>query len=202
MKALLLLSGGIDSPVAGFLVKDKAEITCLHFSSEKITGTQSIEKSRKLAEKLKSKFFVIDFSDALQEIVKKTERKYYFVLMKRLMLKTAEKICETNDFDLIVTGENLGQVSSQTLENLVSISFDVKVPIIRPLLGMDKQEIVDLAKQNKTYELSIGPETCDALGPDKPATKSIKEKIIEEEKKADFSKLIKELLSDFKKQIK
>jgi len=200
MKGLLLLSGGIDSPVAGFLVKDKAELVCLHFSSEKIVGKESIEKSKKLAEKLNSNLIVIDFSDALQEIVKKTERKFYFVLMKRLMLKTAEKICEKYNFDFIVSGENLGQVSSQTLENLVSISFSIKKPIIRPLLCFDKEEIIDLARELDTFELSVGPEMCDALGPKHPATKSIKSKIIEEEKKADFNKLIKKLVSVFEKQ--
>lgn len=202
MKALLLLSGGIDSPVAGFLVKEKAEISCLHFSSTKVTGTESIEKSRKLAEKLNSKIFVIDYSDELQQIVNKTTRKFYFILMKRLMLKTAEKICEKHKFDLIVTGENLGQVSSQTLENLVSISFGLKIPVLRPLLGLDKQEIIDLAKKLDTYELSIGKETCDVLGPKKPATKSIQKKVLEEEKKANFSELTEKLLSEFEKQIK
>ncbi|MBU2100975.1 7-cyano-7-deazaguanine synthase, partial [Candidatus Micrarchaeota archaeon] len=177
MKGLLLLSGGIDSPVAGILAGKKAEITALHFSSEKITGKQAKEKAEKLAELIKAKaFFSVDFSEELEKIVNSTERKFYFILMKRLMLKTAEKICEKNNFDFILTGENLGQVSSQTLDNLVSISFDVKKPIIRPLLSFDKQEIVDLAKNYGTYELSIGKETCDALGPNKPATRSIKEK--------------------------
>ena len=201
MKSFLLLSGGIDSPVAGFIIKDKTEITCLHFSSVKITGKQSVEKSEKLAEKLNSRFISIDFSDALQQIVNKTERKFYFILMKRLMLKTAEKICEKHKFDLIVTGENLGQVSSQTLENLVSISFGLKIPVIRPLLGMDKQEIIDLAKKLDTYNLSVGPETCDALGPDKPATKSLQKKVLEEELKAGLNDLTEKLFIEFEKQI-
>ncbi len=199
MKGLLLLSGGIDSPVAGFMAKNKAEIVCLHFSSKKITGVNSIEKSKKIAEKMNSKLVSIDFSFALQEIVNKTNRKYYFILMKRLMLKTAEKICEKNNFDFIITGENLGQVSSQTLENLVSISFGLKKPVLRPLLGLDKQEIIDLAKKLGTYDISIGPETCDVLGPKKPATKSFKQKVLEEEKKAGFSKLINFLVLEFKK---
>lgn len=197
MKGLLLLSGGIDSPVAGFLARDKIEISCLHFSSEKIVGRESINKTVKLAEKLNSKLFVIDFSFALQEIVNKTDRKFYFVLMKRLIIKTAEKICKKKGFDFIVTGENLGQVSSQTLDNLVSISFGVDIPIVRPLLAFDKQEIVDLAKELGTYDLSVGKEMCDALGPKHPATKSFHLKVLEEEKKAGFDELIQKLVSDF-----
>ncbi len=201
MKALLLLSGGIDSPVAGFLTKEKNELYCLHFSSEKITGSQPTEKAKALAEKLQAKsFFVLDYSDALEQIVNSTERKYYFVLMKRLMIKTAEKICEKEKFDFIVTGENLGQVSSQTLDNLVSISFEIKKPVLRPLLSFDKQEIVDLAKSFGSYDLSIGPETCDALGPKHPATKSFQKIVSEEEKKANFTELIENLLKKFEKQ--
>ncbi|MFH1663763.1 MAG: 7-cyano-7-deazaguanine synthase [archaeon] len=202
MKALLLLSGGIDSPVAGFLAKQKAEVFCLHFSSVKITGTAAKEKSKKIAEKLGAEFFCIDFSDALQEIVKKTDRKLYFVLMKRLMLKTAERICEKKGFDLIVTGENLGQVSSQTLQNLVSISFGVKKPVARPLLCFDKQEIIDLSKKLGFYELSSGPETCDVLGPKHPATKSFQAMVSAEEKKAGFEEITEKLLLSFEKQTK
>ncbi len=199
MKGLLLLSGGIDSPVAGFLVKNKTEISCLHFSSEKIVGRESINKSEKLAEKLNSKLLVIDFSFALQEIVNKTDRKFYFVLMKRLIIKTAEKICEKKGFDFIVTGENLGQVSSQTLDNLVSISFGINIPVVRPLLAFDKQEIIDLAKEFNTYKLSVGPEMCDVLGPKHPATKSFHLKVLEEEKKAGFDELIERLVSILEK---
>ncbi len=202
MKALLLLSGGIDSPVAGFLAKEKNELYCLHFSSTKITGAQSIEKSKKAAEKLNSELFVLDYSDALEKIVQKTKRKFYFVLMKRLMLKVAEKICEKRKFDFIVTGENIGQVSSQTLSNLVSISFGIKKPVLRPLLCFDKQEIIDLSKKLGFYEFSVGPETCDALGPEKPATKSIQFRVSEEEEKAEFTELIQNLFLQFEKQTK
>jgi len=117
--------------------------------------------------------------------------------MKKLLLRTAEKICERKGFDFIITGENLGQVSSQTLENLVSISFGIKKPVVRPLLCFDKQEIIDLSKKFGFYAISVGPETCDVLGPRHPATKSVQLKVLEEEKKADFGKIIEKLLSGF-----
>jgi thiamine biosynthesis protein ThiI len=199
MKGLLLLSGGIDSAVAGFLVKEKASLYCLHYSMEKVAGQDSINKARNIAAKLNSVLFVLDLSLPLQEIVNKTERKYYFVLVKRLMLKVAEGICKKKNFDFIVTGENIGQVSSQTLSNLVSISFKIEKPIVRPLLSLDKQEIIDLAKSFGTYDLSVGPEMCDILGPKKPATKSLELKLIEEEKKLEINKITKKLVADFLK---
>ncbi|MFH8080649.1 MAG: 7-cyano-7-deazaguanine synthase [Candidatus Aenigmatarchaeota archaeon] len=185
MKAIALLSGGIDSPVAAWMVKRLGvELLALHFSSEKFTGKEPEEKARKIANFLGiKKFICIDASEDFERIATKCNRKYYFVLMKRYMMRKAEEIAKSEGCDFIVTGESLGQVSSQTLSNLISITKAISIPIVRPLLTMDKQEIIDLAKKIGTFEISIGPEFCDLLGPKHPATKSKHEDLLEEEEK-------------------
>ncbi len=195
MKGLLLISGGIDSPVAGHLMKtENYKITPLHFSSSSIVGKEPEDKSIAASKKLGFKeIFLVDISEMLKDIAKNCNRKYYFVLMKRLMYKLAEKISEKENFDYIVTGENLGQVSSQTLQNLLTINKSVKIPIIRPLVAYDKMEIVDLAKEIETFEISKGPEMCDVLGPKHPSTQSKEEDILNEEKKIDIKKYLKNI---------
>ncbi len=199
LKGLLLLSGGFDSAAAGYLAKESgAEIFAIHFSFEPIVSGEAEKKAEKLSEIIGAKkFFSVKIGKALEKIANDCEHRFYFILMKRLMLKTAEKIAIKKGFDFIITGENLGQVSSQTLSNLSAIEQAVSIPVIRPLLGFDKIEIIDFAKKIGTYEISCGPEMCDILGPKKPATRCSLEKILEEEKKLDEEKLIAELLKDF-----
>lgn len=182
---ILLLSGGIDSAVAArFALDEGHSLVALHFATKKITGLESLEKSKKLAKMLGLKrLFVCEASDQFAEIARTCEHRYYFVLMKRLMLKTAQRLAATENCEFIVTGESLGQVSSQTLYNLSVIDLATKLPVLRPLLGFDKQQIVDLAKKIGTLETSTGKEMCDALGPPKPATKSELAPVLVEEKK-------------------
>ncbi len=184
-KGILLLSGGIDSAVAAsFALDSKQELISLHFVTEKITGKESLEKAKKLCKILKlKKLYSVEASNAFAEISKKCDHKYYFVLMKRLMLKTAQKLAQKHKCTFILTGESLGQVSSQTLSNLSTIDQASTIPVLRPLLGFDKQEIMDYAQKIGTFEASTGKEMCDALGPPHPATKSSVETILEEEKK-------------------
>jgi len=199
LKGLLLLSGGFDSAVAGYLAKESGiELHAVHFSFEPIVSNEAGKKAEKLSQLIGAEsFFPIKIGKALEKIANDCEHRFYFVLMKRLMLKTAEKLCKKKGFDFIITGENLGQVSSQTLSNLSAIEQAVSIPVIRPLLGFDKIEIIDFAKKIGTYETSCGPEMCDILGPKKPATRCSLEKILEEEKKLDEENLITELLKDF-----
>jgi thiamine biosynthesis protein ThiI len=185
MKGLLLISGGIDSPVAGhFMQQVGVELEAVHFSSEPFTDDTPEKKSRELCKILGiENLHVVNISKQLKEMVDKCNRKYYFVLAKREMLRQAEKIAKERKCQFLVTGENLAQVSSQTLSNLVTIDRAVGIPVFRPLLGFDKVEIVNIAEEIGTYESSKGPEFCDVLGPKRPATKSTEEKILEEEKK-------------------
>jgi|SRR3989338_3198730 len=183
MKGLLLLSGGFDSPVAGYLMKKQSvEVLAVHFSSKLVTDEESEKKSRQLAEKLGfKKFFVVDISQQLIKISKEANHRLYFVLMKRLMYRLAEKIAERERCDFLITGENLAQVSSQTLQNLSVIDKSVKMTVMRPLLGLDKEEIIKISREINTFEISKGPEHCDALGPAHPITKAKLEEVLKEE---------------------
>ena len=174
MKALLLLSGGFDSPVAGYLMQKKGfEILAVHFSLEPFTNSEPEVKSRKLAELLGfKKFTVINISKEVKEIVDRCNRKYYFVLMKRIMFRRAEALAKKEGCKFLITGENVGQVSSQTLENLRAIDAAIEMTVLRPLITEDKQDIIRIAQKIGTYELSKGKEMCDVLGPEHPSTKA------------------------------
>ncbi|MBI2598411.1 MAG: 7-cyano-7-deazaguanine synthase [Candidatus Diapherotrites archaeon] len=197
-KGLLLLSGGIDSPVAGRLAMENgAEVFAVHFPTVKITGKESIQKSIELCKKIPvKKLFVVDLSDQFAEISRKCEPRLYFVLTKRLMFRVAEKIAEKNKVGFLLSGENLGQVSSQTLSNLSTIDSVTKMPIVRPLLCLDKVQIIGLAGKIGTLEISFGKEICDALGPKHPATKTSLPEVLEEEKRIDVKKIVESALND------
>lgn len=198
VRGLALLSGGIDSPVAAHLaIQNNAEIIAVHFATKKITGKESIEKSVSLCKKLGiKKLFVAEVSGQFGEISKKCEHRYYFVLTKRFMLKTAQKIAEKNNCSFLLTGENLGQVSSQTLSNLSVIDAAVPIPVLRPLLGLDKTEIISIARKIGSLEISEGKEMCDALGPAHPATKTDLQTIEKEEEKIQTSEMLNHALSE------
>ncbi|MBT4870055.1 MAG: hypothetical protein HON47_00580 [Candidatus Diapherotrites archaeon] len=195
-KALLLLSGGIDSPVAGVITQEKGfDLTAIHFSQVPFTDDTPEKKSLASAKKLGIReLIVIDVGEELKEIADKTFREYYFVLMKRFFVKLSERIAHKNKIKFLVTGESLGQVSSQTMSNLNTINLATKGEILRPLLFLDKQTIIDLSKEKGYYEISTGKEMCDALASGKPKTITKIEKVLEEEKKCEMSNLINSAL--------
>jgi tRNA uracil 4-sulfurtransferase len=172
-KAIALLSGGIDSPVAIKLMQDRVDVIAVHFHQEELTGPEETEKVKALLKVLGiKKGYLIPFTLVLKEIVDQCEHKNYFILQKILMFKAAELIAEKEGAKYLITGENLGQVSSQTLSNLSTITKHIKLEIFRPVLTFDKQEIIDQARAFDTYEISSGPEICNLLGPKSPATRS------------------------------
>src|SRR3989344_3942736 len=173
-KAIALLSGGFDSPVAIHLMQDKVDIIAAHFHQLPLTDEKEVEKVRKL--------------------VAKCEHRDYYILSKIAMFKAAEMIAAREKAKYLITGENLAQVSSQTLSNLTAITKNVGMEIFRPVLTYDKQEIIDTAKKIGTYEISKGPELCSLLGPKSPATRSDPEKIKEQLGKLDLKKLLQESL--------
>jgi tRNA uracil 4-sulfurtransferase len=190
-KALLLISGGIDSPVAGFIAKKKFVLEAIHFSQEPFTDSSPEKKSLQAIKKLGiKKLIVIEAGHALKEIADKTYREYYFVLMKRFFLKVSEKIASQKKINFLITGESLGQVSSQTLSNLNNINNSVKIEVLRPLIFLNKQEIVDISIREGFFENSKGKEMCDALASGKPKTRTQIEKILEEEKKCNMDLLV------------
>ncbi|MEM4268458.1 MAG: 7-cyano-7-deazaguanine synthase [Candidatus Woesearchaeota archaeon] len=189
-KAVCLLSGGIDSPVAAWLMKKKGlGLVFLHFNN--YSSTESIEKARALAFLVdsKAKFICVDFKPFQEKILSRCNRRYQCILCKRTMYKIAEKIAIRKKARFIITGESIGQVASQTLENLLVLDDATKLHVLRPLLCFDKEETIRIAKKLGTYNLSTQKShTCPYL-PIHPLTKARIENVKNEEKKLyDFMK--------------
>jgi len=194
-KAIALLSGGIDSPVAIRLLQPQLDIIPIHFHQLPLVDESEIEKVRKLAKHLRvKKLYLAPFTPVLKALVEKCNHKHYFIMSKIAMFRAAEMIAQKEKANYLITGENLAQVSSQTLSNLTSITKHVPMEILRPLLTYDKQEIINIANKIGTYELSKGPEICNLLGPKRPSTKSNPEEIGRELEKLDLKELLEECL--------
>ncbi len=197
-KALLLLSGGIDSPVAGYYtMKRGVEIECIHFAAPPYTTIQALDKVKQLAEKLsvyqpRIKLHVVPFMDIQLEIYKKAHPAYTVVLMRRAMMKIAERYMRENKMLALVSGESLGQVASQTLQSMASIQDAMDGLILRPLLTFDKNDIIDVAKKIGTYETSILPyeDCCTIFSVSNPITKPKLKIVLLEEAKCELDELI------------
>ncbi|MHA1223854.1 MAG: hypothetical protein ACTSSG_00605 [Candidatus Heimdallarchaeaceae archaeon] len=191
-KVILLLSGGFDSSIAGFLLGEKGyTIIPLHFSNVDFVGNDSILKSQQITRKFQwEKLYVIDIADTLQEFVNMCKHSYYFVLMKRFMLRLGSEIADRENAKFIATGESLGQVSSQTLGNIATIEEATRYRVLKPLIVFDKEKIIALTRKLKIFNICSGPETCDLLGPKHPVTHAKLDLVLVEEKKIDMAKLI------------
>lgn len=195
-KSIALLSGGFDSPVAIHLMKNRVEIIAAHFHQQPLTDENEVEKVKQLVKILGvKKVYLVPFVEVLKELVEQCKHKNYFILSKITMFKTAELIAAKEGAEYLITGENLGQVSSQTLSNLATITKHLSLEIFRPLLTYDKQEIIKIAKEIGTHDISKGPEICNLLGPKHPATKSDSEEIGKELGRLDLQKLLDESLN-------
>lgn len=197
-KTLLLLSGGIDSPVAGYLMmKRGVRIDAIHFYSPPYTSEQSLQKVKDLANELTKfgssiRLHVIPFTE-LQVLIKDTvPSEMLMTTTRRMMMKIADRVREEIGALGIVTGESLGQVASQTLESLTAINEVTNTPVLRPLISFDKLEIIEIAKQIGTYEISIKPyeDCCTIFTPANPKTKPKIERVAHFESKADFDEYI------------
>nr|WP_330389051.1 tRNA uracil 4-sulfurtransferase ThiI [Alkaliphilus peptidifermentans] len=197
-KGLLLLSGGIDSPVAGWLVGRRGlEIDAIHFHSYPFTSERAKEKVLDLAKILaiyigKFKIYSINLLPIQQEINEKCREEEMTIISRRFMMKIAERIAEKTDAKALITGENIGQVASQTIESLHTTNSAVNLPVFRPLIAMNKVDIIDIAKDIGTYETSILPfeDCCTVFLPKRPLTKPRLEKILASEEKLDVEALI------------
>ncbi|MEM5829672.1 MAG: tRNA uracil 4-sulfurtransferase ThiI [Candidatus Aenigmatarchaeota archaeon] len=203
-KALALISGGIDSPVASYLIaKRGSENVWVHFHSFPLVSNSSIQKVKELAQVFlryqpKLKVYFIPFHKIQMKIKACVEPRYRILLYRRMMLRIAEKVAEKEGCDGIVTGESLAQVSSQTLKNLRIIEEVTKLPILRPLVGLDKQEIIELAKKIGTFEISIKPqEDCCTLFTPKHASAAGNLELVRSfEKRLNIEKMIEEVLEN------
>ena len=198
-KGLILLSGGIDSPVAAWMMAKRGmEIEAVHYHSYPYTSRRAQEKVRKLAEILaiycsRFKMHVINMLPIQEEIVKNCPEEQMTIQLRRFMMRAGEMIAEKNECGMLITGESLGQVASQTSDSLIVTDASVSIPVMRPLIAMDKADIVDIAKDIGTYEKSIEPyeDCCTVFLPKHPLTKPKLNKILESESKMDVESLLK-----------
>lgn len=182
MKGLLLLSDGIDSPVAGHLMKKQGlELGFLNMIND--SSEESRNKVRKIAKVLDGELIEEDHVGFQEKVRKNCNARMQCILCKRQMYRKAEQIALREGYDYIVTGDNLGQVASQTLDNLYIIDQAVKMPVLRPLLGFDKDQTVRIAREIGTYEISSLPGPSCEYVPKSPLTTVQIDKIIEEESK-------------------
>ena len=199
MKVLSLISSGIDSPVATYLMKKKnVEVIAVHFSNEPLTDGSPKLKTIELCKILKiKKLYIIKHGSLVQaELMRHCDASSRCVLCRRMMFQISEKIAEKESCNFLITGENLGQVASQTLANMLVEDAAIKIPILRPLLCDDKQEIIDRAKKIGTYNKSIEASMCCNAVPKKPATRSNLNFIEREESKIDKTAIIEKAISE------
>jgi tRNA uracil 4-sulfurtransferase len=203
-KAMLMLSGGIDSPVAGYLtMKRGVEIEAVHFHSPPFTSDRAKQKVIDLAQTLtkysgKVKLHIVPFTKIQQTIHDQVPENYTMTSTRRMMLRISDIIRSKNEGLAIVTGESLGQVASQTLESMLAINDVTNTPILRPLISMDKLEIIDISQKINTHEISILPyeDCCTIFTPPAPKTRPKKEKVQYYESFVDFQTLIEQAVDE------
>ncbi|MGN1399416.1 MAG: tRNA uracil 4-sulfurtransferase ThiI [Erysipelotrichaceae bacterium] len=203
-RALLMLSGGIDSPVAGYLaMKRGIQIECIHYASMPYTSQAALDKVKSLAKLLAPyqgciKLHIIPFTDIQLEINKHCDSSYTITMMRRMMYRIANKVALNNHCLALVNGESVSQVASQTLNSMAVISQVSDMPIIRPLVTYDKLEIIDLARKINTYETSILPyeDCCTIFTPKNPVIKPDLKKCLWYENKYDFMPLLEKAIEN------
>lgn len=202
-KSLVMLSGGIDSPVAAYLMMKRGiTVECVHYASPPYTSSQARQKVLDLARIVSQyqghvRVYVIPFTETQLAIYKNCDESYAITIMRRMMYRLAERLAERKNCKAIVNGESIGQVASQTLDSMGCINEVVKMPVIRPCVTLDKLEIIDLANKIGTYETSILPyeDCCTIFTPKNPVTKPTSKKCLKLESHFDFEPLLEEALN-------
>lgn len=199
-KGLLLLSGGIDSPVAGYMIaKRGVTLEALHFESYPYTSERAKEKVLELARLLceyttQIKVHVISLTHIQEELRRACNEDYFTILLRRYMMTLAERVARRNNCHALITGESLAQVASQTMKAIEATDNAVNIPVYRPCIGLDKEEIVSIARKIGTFETSILPyeDCCTVFTPRHPKTRPELENVLAEENKLDFAALCDE----------
>lgn len=207
---LLLLSGGIDSPVAGYMALRRGmRVHAAHFFSFPYTSVQAKEKAADLAKILRSyaaepTLFFIMFTGIQEAIYEKCPNEYLITIMRRMMVRIADRLCAEHGFDAIITGENLGQVASQTIESLTSTGAVTDKPILRPLICFDKSEIIAAAKKIGTYDTSVLPfeDCCTVFLPKNPIIRPRLKAVEELEKALNVNELVEQAVSEMTEVVK
>lgn len=203
-KGLLMLSGGIDSPVAGYLaLKRGVRIEGLYFESPPHTSEAAKNKVIKLAQELSKysgyvKLHVVNFTEIQETILKNCPHEYLITIMRRMMYRISERIAKNANAKVIVNGESIGQVASQTLTSMSVINETIKMPVIRPVACLDKIEIIEIAKKIGTYETSILPfeDCCTIFVPDHPVINPVSSLAQEYESSFDYEELIRKCIKE------
>ena len=199
-KGMLLLSGGIDSPVAGFMMaKRGVRLDAIHFESFPYTSERAREKVLELA-KIVAQYsgpinvHIISLTHIQEELVRACEEDYFTLLLRRYMMALADRLAKDEDCQALITGESLGQVASQTIQAIGVTDPMTTLPVFRPCLGMDKEEIITISRKIGAFETSIQPyeDCCTVFTPRHPRTKPVLEKVVAQEQKLDFNALVEE----------
>ena len=205
-EGLLLLSGGIDSPVAGFMMAKRGmNINAIHFHSYPFTSKRAHQKAMDLA-KILSKYtgkmtvYSINLAEIYKAISKNCPRRETTILSRRFMMRIASKISEKYEYQALITGESLGQVASQTIESMSVINESSRYPILRPLIAMDKKDIIEISEKIGSYEKAIEPydDCCSIFAPDSPVTKPKLKYIEKSEENLDIESLEDEAINNMK----
>ena len=202
-KGLLLLSGGIDSPVAGYMIAKRGVLLeAVHFESFPYTSERAREKVFELAREVAQyagsfNVHVVSLTHIQEELVKHCEEDYFTLLLRRYMMAIADRLAHRLDCGALITGESLGQVASQTMQAIGVTDPMTSLPVFRPCIGMDKEEIITISRKIGTFETSIQPyeDCCTVFTPKHPRTRPELAKVIEQEKKLDFDALVEEALA-------
>jgi thiamine biosynthesis protein ThiI len=202
-RVLILMSGGLDSPIAAYYsLKRGARCEYIHFHSYPYTSQASIDKVKALIGVLNkfqfyAKVHMIPFSEAQEEIVLNCPDRMRIVLYRRFMMRIAQRVAEESKIDALVTGDSLGQVASQTLANIRAINDVVHLPVLRPLIGLDKNEIMEKAREIGSYSISILPhdDACSRFMPKQPVINARMEAVYEAEKALDVDRIVEETLA-------
>lgn len=205
-KACVLISGGIDSPVASYMMAKRGlELTAVHFASPPYTSIRAEEKVIELLQRVakysgRMKMFTVPFTEIQEQIREKCKEDYFTIIMRRFMMEIAEEIARKNGCHALITGESLGQVASQTLNAIECTDNACNMPIFRPLIGMDKEEIISVSRKIDTFEVSIQPyeDCCTVFTPKHPKTKPVLSEVIAEQNKLDCKGLIQRAVEGVK----
>ena len=205
-KAAVLISGGIDSPVASYMMAKRGlELTAIHFASPPYTSERAEEKVVELLKKVSAysgrmKMYTVPFTKIQEQIKEKCHEEYFTIIMRRFMMKIAERVARQNDCAALITGESLGQVASQTIGAIACTDNACNMPVFRPLIGMDKEEIIEISRKIDTFDISIQPyeDCCTVFTPKHPRTRPVLEDVIAEENKIDYEPLIEEAIENIR----
>ncbi|MBQ9106380.1 MAG: tRNA 4-thiouridine(8) synthase ThiI [Clostridia bacterium] len=199
-KAAILISGGIDSPVAAWMMAKRGmQLTAIHFASPPYTGPQAEAKVRDLLKKVSEysgeiRFCIVPFTRIQEAIADNCQEEYFTIIMRRFMMRISERIARRNKCSALITGESLGQVASQTVGGLVCTDAVCNMPVFRPLIGMDKEEIIVRSREIGTFDISILPyeDCCTVFTPKHPRTKPLLDKVEAAEAALDIEALVEE----------